>query len=200
MDESDNSELFAEIAQSIATDLPLGAEPLAGSKEVSVPKKGAVLRYSPELMVDLMVNNPDLTSQQLAETFGRSLGWFSQVIASQAFQSALDGRRHEVLNPEFSLTLEERFRGLTLRSLTLLQEKMEVGKVLPDMTVMKIAEIGIKALGMGQKVAEKPTSPEDSTPKNSSEMIADRIMTAMAKRKEAQQSDAVDVEAREIKE
>ena len=73
---------------------------------------------------------------------------------------------------------------------------MEAGKVLPDMTVLKIAELGIKALGMGQKAAEK-AAPEEA-PKNSSEMVADRIMAAMAKRKAAEQGDAVDVEAVEV--
>jgi hypothetical protein len=95
------------------------------------------------------------------------------------------------------MTLEERFRGLTIRALTVLQEKMEAGKALPDMTVLKTAELGIKALGMGQKV-EKPTSPED-IPQNSSEKVAERIMAAMQKRKEAQIENAVDVEVTEIK-
>jgi len=64
------------------------------------------------------------------------------------------------------------------------------------MTVLKIAELGIKALGMGQKAAEK-AAPEEA-PKNSSEMVADRIMAAMAKRKEAMQENTVDVEVREV--
>lgn len=78
----------------------------------------------------------------------------------------------------------------------MLQEKLEAGKALPDLTVVKIAELGIKALGMGQKVDKPPA--EDATPKNSSEMVADRIMAAMAKRKEAERGDAVDVEVKEV--
>jgi hypothetical protein len=49
---------------------------------------------------------------------------------------------------------------------------------------------------MGQKAAEKE-SPAES-PKNSSEMVADRIMAAMAKRKVAEQGDAIDVDAVEV--
>ena len=157
---------------------------------------GAALRYSPALFVDLIINNPDYSSKQLGEIFGKPQSWVAQVLASANFQSALDPRRTEVLNPEYAMTLEERFRGLTIRSLNILQEKMEAGKVLPDMTVLKIAELGIKALGMGQKAAEK-AAPEEA-PKNSSEMVADRIMAAMAKRKETERGDAIDVDAVEV--
>jgi hypothetical protein len=186
---------FAGIVQSIADQSSTVAA--VSTPSISVVTKGVnTIRYSPELMVDLIVNNPDFSSKQLGEIFGRSQSWVSQVLASQSFQTALDPRRHEVLNPEYSMTLEERFRALVIRSASVLQEKLETGKSLPDMTVLKTLEVGIKALGMGQKV-EKPTSPED-IPQNSSEKVAERIMAAMQKRKEAQAENTVDVEAKEI--
>lgn len=191
-----DSDVFQAIAQSIA-DKPASDEKVAlapsSKQQVALPSG---LRYSPELMVDIIINNPDYSTKDLGAVFGKSSGWVAQVLASQSFQAALDPRRTEVLNPEYSMTLEERFRGLTIRSLTILQEKMEMGKALPDMTALKIAELGIKALGMGQKVAEKAAP--DEAPKNSSEMVADRIMAAMAKRKAAVQDDAVDVVAKEV--
>jgi hypothetical protein len=179
---------FAEIAQAIADE--------PAKSQMAIPAHQSALRYSPELMVDIIINNPDYTPKELGQIFGKPQSWVAQVIASQLFQTALDPRRHEVLNPEYAMTLEERFRGLTIRALTVLQEKMEAGKALPDMTVLKTAELGIKALGMGQKV-EKPTSLED-IPQNSSEKVAERIMAAMQKRKEAEQGSAIDVEAKEI--
>ena len=192
-----DDDVFHAIAQSIA-DTPAVQEKVVTLAPPSRPLGSASnpLRYSPELMVDLIINNPDYSSKQLGEIFGKPQSWVAQVLASASFQAALDPRRAEVLNPEYAMTLEERFRGLTIRSLNILQDKMEAGKVLPDMTVLKIAELGIKALGMGQKAAEK-AAPEEA-PKNSSEMVADRIMAAMAKRKAAEQGDAVDVEAVEV--
>jgi hypothetical protein len=201
-----DDDAFHAIAQSIA-DTPAVQEkvvtlaPSIGLARVKPEgglsvAPGTVLRYSPELFVDLIINNPDYSSKQLGEIFGKPQSWVAQVLASANFQAALDPRRAEVLNPEYAMTLEERFRGLTIRSLTVLQEKLEAGKALPDLTVVKIAELGIKALGMGQKVAEKAAP--DEAPKNSSEMVADRIMAAMAKRKAAEQGDAVDVEAVEV--
>lgn len=195
MPESDDA-LFADIAQSIADGEKIG---LPTVKEVA--KAPAIasspLHYSPELMVDLILNNPDYSPKELGQVFGRPQSWVAQVLASQSFQDALEPVRHQVINPEYSMTLEERFRGLVIRSATVLQEKLETGKTLPDATVLKTLEIGIKALGMGQKV-EKPTSPED-IPQNSSEKVAERIMAAMQKRKEAEQLNTVDVEAKEIR-
>jgi hypothetical protein len=194
------SDDFNEIVQSLANPNMSTDGAISKSRELPTPNTTSVtstmLRYSPELMVDVILNNQDFSSKQLAEIFGRTQGWVSQVLASRSFQDALEPHRHLVLNPEYAMTLEERFRGLTIRALTVLQEKMEAGKALPDMTVLKTAELGIKALGMGQKV-EKPTSPED-IPQNSSEKVAERIMAAMQKRREAEQGSAIDVEAKEI--
>jgi hypothetical protein len=187
---------FAGIVQSIADQGSTGTAVSTPSISVGSKVANTTLRYSPELMVDLILNNQDFSPKQLGEIFGRPQSWVAQVLASQSFQTALDPHRAQVLNPEYAMTLEERFRGLTIRSLTVLQEKLEAGKALPDLTVVKIAELGIKALGMGQKV-EKPTSPED-IPQNSSEKVAERIMAAMQKRKEAEASNTVDVEAKEV--
>jgi hypothetical protein len=189
---------FEAIVQSIASGSNSGSSEAPDQKKQSgvVATTTTPLRYSPLLMVDLIINNQDISVKELAGLFGRTNGWVAQVLASRSFQDALEPHRHLVLNPEYAMTLEERFRGLTIRSLTVLQEKLENGKALPDMTVVKIAELGIKALGMGQK-EEKPASPEDA-PKNSSEMVADRIMAAMKKRKEAENSSAVDVDVKEV--
>lgn len=192
-----DDDAFHAIAQSIADTpaVPEKVETLAPStRQLSAPPTG--LRYSPELFVDILINNPDYSPKQLGEIFGKPQSWVAQVLASANFQAALDPRRTELANPEYAMTLEERFRGLTIRSLTVLQEKMEAGKAVPDFVVIKIAELGIKALGMGQKAIEKPAP--DEAPKNSSEMVADRIMAAMTKRKVAEQGDAVDVDAVEI--
>jgi hypothetical protein len=177
---------FAAIAQSIADE----AKP---EKLPAVPS-AASFSYSPDVMVDLIINNPSWSSKQLGQVFGQTEGWVSKVLSTKAFQDALEPRRAEVLNPEFAMTLTERFQALTIRSLTVMQEKLEAGKALPDLTILKAAELGVKALGMGQKLKEddKPAEP----PKNTSEMVADRIMAAMAKRKASES--AVDVEAREV--
>ena len=120
----------------------------------------------------------------------------SACIASQAFQDALEPRRAEVLDPAISATMEERFRALSIRALTVLNEKLDAGKALPDATILKAVEIGVKALGMGQKAPEAPPPVEAEL--NSSERVANRILDAMAKRKAIEQSNTIDVDVKEI--
>lgn len=184
---------FAAIAQAIAD----GGAPAIGLARVK-PEGGVSLPvgaipFSIPTMVDLIVQNPSWSHKQLGEVFGRSASWIAQVLAMQVFQDALEPRRHEVLNPEYAMTLDERFKALTIRSLTVLQEKLENGKALPDMTIIKTAELGIKALGMGQKQKEED-KPQESQ-QNSSEAVAEKIMAAMNKRRA---ESAVDVEVKEV--
>lgn len=171
------------------------------SRPASVPAvvrdTAPVLLYSPEAMVELMVQHQEWTHKQLAEAFGRNATWFSQVLASEAFQKVLDGRRSEILDPALAATLEERFTALTIRGLTVLSEKLEAGKALPDSTVLGAIALGTKALGMGLKPKETTDPAADAM--NSSERVANKIMEAMERRKQnAANAQAIDVEAREV--
>lgn len=179
---------FDSIVQSIA-DEGQSAKPV----QFLPTSPGNALHFSPELLVDLLVHNPNWNMKDLGQAFGRSAGWAAQALSMKAVQDALTPRRHEVSNPEFAMTLEERFQALTIRSLSVMQEKLESGKALPDLTVLKAAELGVKALGMGQKLKSEDVPAETS--KNTSEMVADKIMAAMARRKAAT---AEDVEAVEV--
>jgi hypothetical protein len=182
---------FAAIVQSIADAEPKKPQ----SQSSAVISASAVLPFSLPLMVDLIVQNPSWSHKDLGQAFGKSASWVAQVLSMKSFQEVLDPRRHEVLNPEYAMTLEERFAALTIRSVTVLQEKLEKGVALPDLTVLKVAELGVKALGMGLKKKEDDAKP-DEQPKNTSEAVAEKIMAAMQKRRNAS---AVDVEATEVK-
>jgi len=163
-----------------AKDFPAPVTPLA----ISVP-------YTPERMVQLMVDHPDWGHKELAAAFGRLPSWTSAVLASDAFQQALDMRRHEVADPSLSATMEERFKGLAIRAATVLQEKLN-GQGVSDLVVLKAAELGIKALGLGQKASETPALPSNQ---NSSESVAEKLLAAMDARDRAR---TVDVETVEV--
>lgn len=147
--------------------------------------------YSPQAMVQLMIDHPDWGHKELAEAFGRQPSWTSAVLASDAFQQALDTRRHEVADPSLSATMEERFKGLAIRAATVLQEKLN-GQGVSDLVVLKAAELGIKALGMGHKPPETPQLP---SPVNSSESVAEKLLAAMDAR---DRSRTIDVETVEV--
>lgn len=172
--------------QSIAQQLIDSDPPKAGPPQVSF----AQYRYTPDLMVDLMVKNPDWSHSQLAAAFGRQPSWTSAVLASDAFQQALDTRRHEVADPLLSATMEERFRGLAIRAVTVLQEKLNTTGV-SDLVVLKAAEIGIKAV-----IPKTPELPQLQGPQNSSESVAEKLLAAMDARDRQR---TVDVEVVEVK-
>jgi len=187
---------FAAIAQSIADGPSTGlAQVKAEGSKVMTQN---FLHYSPELLVDIIIQNPSFSHKELAALFGRAPSWFAAVLATQAFQDALEPRRAEITDPSISATLDERFRALTVRALHVLNEKLDAGKALPDMTVLKAVELGVKALGMGQKEPEKLPAP-DEVPMTASERVANRILEAMDRQKAQRTENVIDVEVTEAK-
>lgn len=170
----------------------------AGKGEVAVPACASpTARYSHAAMVQLMIDHPEYTHGQLAMAFGRPPSWMSTVLASEQFQSVLDTRRHEVADPSLTATMEERFRALALRATTVLQEKLNSPGV-NDLVVLKAAEIGVKALGLGQRPVDPPALP---APVNSSQSAAEKILAAMDAldaRRQAAKDEAIDVTAVEV--
>lgn len=151
--------------------------------------------YTHHAMVELMVENPSYTHGQLAAHFGRPASWFSAVLASEAFQQVLDLRRHEVADPSLTATMEERFRALAFRSVTVLQEKLSSSGV-SDLVVLKAAEIGVKALGMGQRAPEQIAAPANTS---SSETVAEKLLAAMDARDRARTVDVQVAETVEVR-
>ena len=120
------------------------------AKSESAPTMGGLqkVRYTHEAMIDLIVANPWVSQNQIAAHFGYTPAWISNVFASDAFQERLAARREEIVDPALKATLEERFRALVLRSLEVLQEKLNK-PVVSDTVALKAAELGAKALGLG---------------------------------------------------
>ena len=131
------------------------------------------MRYSHEAMADLILANPWLQQNQIAAYFGRTAGWVSTIITSDAFQSLLASRRAELFDPELRVTLEERFKALTAQSLKVLQEKLcRPASEVPDQLALRAAELGAKALGIGGN-APPPAAPN---PAEYLPMLAERLM------------------------
>jgi hypothetical protein len=128
-------------------------------------------------MVELMVEQPGWTNKKLAAHFGKGAGWFASVLASDSFQLELDKRRGEIANPSLTATMDERFRALALRSLDVLQDKLD-SKDVSDNIVLRAAEIGVKALGMGQVAPQVPAQQAGSV-----ESLADRLIAAFEKQR-----------------
>ena len=109
------------------------------------------VRYSHDAMIDVMIAQPRITQNELGLRFGYTAGWVSTIQSSDAFRMRLEARREELVDPLIRVSIEERFKALTARSLQVLQEKLSkpIDQV-PDQLALKAAELGAKSLGLGQ--------------------------------------------------
>jgi len=116
----------------------------------------AKVRYSHDGMIDLLITNPGIHQNAIAKHFGYSAAWVSTILASDAFQVRLAARRHELVDPQITTTIEERFKALANASVEKLLEHMNQPMVQIDPEVMlKAAALGAKALGIGGNAPAK---------------------------------------------
>ncbi|NIS77767.1 MAG: hypothetical protein GTO00_09175 [Deltaproteobacteria bacterium] len=102
-----------------------------------------------EAIVDWMLENPDGKLGECAAHFGRTQGWISVIINSDAFKELLEQRK--LLHAHMiSLTLTEKLEGIAHQSLDALEESLEAHKDGGTMSVgcaRDTAEMALKALG-----------------------------------------------------
>ena len=111
--------------------------------------------YTHEAMIDLIIEHPEYLQKQLAAHFGYTEGWISNILASDAFQERMAARKEQIVDPTIKATIEERFRALAIRSLEVLQMKLN-SSVVSDNVALRAAELGAKALGIGGHAVPKP--------------------------------------------
>lgn len=149
------------------------------------------VRYTHQDMADFIIANPAASQNEMASRYGYSAGWVSQVINSDAFQVYLSSRRAEIQNPALMLTVEERMRSVTARSLDVLQEKLALpADMISDELALRAATLGAKALGMGNQ------APAPAPPSVSLNDLAERL-ASLARRPSTQ--GAIDVQFTEAR-
>ena len=173
-------------ATPIAACLPQSATstslqvPAAASSSAVAVRLAPVGRacYTHQAMVELMVTRPDYTHAMLCAHFERPASWLASVLASEAFQMALDPARHLIVDPSLTASLHERYKALAIRTSNVMMDKLNDEKV-TDFLVLKSGEIAMKALGMGTKTeAAPPAAP--AAPATDS--LAERLMAALDRR------------------
>lgn len=159
------------------------------------PTMGALakVRYSHQDMIDFILANPGCTQNALAARYGYSVGWVSNIMASDAWQSAFAGRRAEVCDPVLVATIEERFRGVTILSLQRLQQKLEAPQV-SDQVVLRAVELGAKAMGVGGNAPPSPPAQDHLA------RLANRLIDLQAGVKARITEGAIDGEATVVSE
>lgn len=128
-------------------------KPHEGALVPSEPKPAIKkVRYTHDAMIDLIIANPAVSQNELALSFGYSPSWVSQIIATDAFQNRLAERTKELVDPNIRLSVEERFKGLVLRSLEILAEKLsKPSHQIPDQLALRTLEVSSRAIGYGAR-------------------------------------------------
>lgn len=108
------------------------------------------VHYSHDAMIDLIIESPWVSQNELAAHFGYTAGWVSQVIAADAFQARLAERKNELVDPAIRATIEERFKALVIQSFEVLKRKLEAPRV-SDELALGAMNGAAKALGYGAR-------------------------------------------------
>ncbi|TXH40722.1 MAG: hypothetical protein E6Q97_39065 [Desulfurellales bacterium] len=107
------------------------------------------VRYSHEAMIDMIIADPMIKQNELAERFDVRPAWISRIIGSDAFQGALAKRREDITNPFLVATIEERLKGLAMHSIDVISKKLEDTNNAD--IALKSLDIASKALGFGAR-------------------------------------------------
>ena len=190
----DGDALLSELCDDAPTVTVIRADGSRASVLPAEPSPTAPpgLRYTPIELIEFLIAHPGMPLKSVASAFGRTMSWLSSVVASDSFQSALDPRRGEVLDPFFTATMDERFRALALRSGHILLEKLDQREV-SDHVVLKATELSIKALGMG---IAPPVAAPAGEPKLT---VAEKMEQAMAEMDRRQAERTLDITLTEVK-
>lgn len=141
------------------------AGPSATKSWPAVVEKPAIAKvsYNHAAMIDMILAQPTISQNELAARFGLTPSWVSQVMVSDAFQTALAKRREEIVDPLLRADIENNFKALVLRSQELLMEKLsKPASEIPDNLVIKALETSSRASGYGLKDSGGgPASPID---------------------------------------
>lgn len=151
-----HADLDALLAQAAASPLPEGLRTIAAPvpARADAPHMHGIrkVRYTHDAMIDMILQSPWISQNELAAAFGYTAAWVSLVIASDAFQARLAERREEVLDPAIRATIEERFKGLVTQSIEVLGRKLENPNIDTEVA-LEIMNGAARALGYGAKAA-----------------------------------------------
>ena len=105
-----------------------------------------------ERLIDAMIADPFVTQADMGARFGLSTRAVAAIWASDEFQRAYAARVEAVVDPTIRtirLSVEERFRGVAMRTLELAAERLEADP--SDQFILRALELTTRALGYGSK-------------------------------------------------
>lgn len=144
---SEKQKLIAEHTAAMRAARALGKTSGLYDPSKSITK----VSYSHDAMIDLIIANPGVNQGELAQAFGYTEAWVSQVMSSDAFKERLASRKKELVDPAIIASIEQRFEAVAMLSLERLKEKLEKS-ALPTMdTILAGVNVASRALGYGAR-------------------------------------------------
>ncbi len=101
-------------------------------------------------MIDLVLQNPMISQNDLAEHFGYSAAWTSIIFNSDAFQARLAARKEEIIDPLIRGRIEEAIKGLVGQSVEILREKLAGANPSTDLA-LEVFKASTRAAGYGAR-------------------------------------------------
>lgn len=168
----------------------------ARAKSDALKQPIAKINYSHAAMIDLIIAQPGISQNEIARHFGYTPAWISQVISSDAFQTALAKRREEIVDPLMRETVETQFKALVSRSLDILQQKLNRPALeIPDNLALRTLEISSRAAGYGVKDDSAATPGNTSVEVNVHlEQLGGGLVALLQRKK--READAIDVSSK----
>lgn len=118
--------------------------PPAPPQEIAIKPSVQKVRYTHDAMIDLIVANPSVSQNELAQFFGYSATWVSIIVNSDAFKERLSERKTELVDPKIIAGIEARLEGLAQRSLDMLIDRLDrPGNGIKTMELVAIAKLGV---------------------------------------------------------
>lgn len=105
--------------------------------------------YTHDAMIDLIINCPNISQNEIAKHFGYQAAWVSRIKNSDAFLARLAARKKDLIDPVLILTIDEKLRAVASKSLDTVLEKLELVPSFAD--AIEAANLATKALGYGAR-------------------------------------------------
>lgn len=107
------------------------------------------ITYTHDAMIDVILQEPTVTSKELSELFGYSPGWVSRILASDAFQARLAERKSALIDPVIAQSVNTRMKAVVIQATGIMQDKLDAEA--SASYAMEALGLASKALGLGGK-------------------------------------------------
>ena len=109
----------------------------------------AKVRYTHDAMIDMIVANPAISQNEIAQHLGYTPAWVSIIVNSDAFQAALKERREEIIDPKLRATVEDRLKAVANGAMEKLMERLTTNAPFSNRELIEAANMATKGLGFG---------------------------------------------------